>query len=146
MYYIMHYFINRVEFTVGDKPINKFRMVEKHYFKERLLKCFDFEFGFCIPNSRNTVEHIYEFPELEKGECWFHTSLDVFISRHVTNHNFIFNNRFAILYKIYLQTDYHILMRLYYFSCHVLFKLVSLLYYSLINTRILTNFENKYEC
>ncbi|KAK2175298.1 hypothetical protein NP493_736g02007 [Ridgeia piscesae] len=57
-----------VEFTVGDKAINKFRMIEKHYFRDRLLKCFDFEFGFCIPNSKNTVEHIYEFPHLDATE------------------------------------------------------------------------------
>ena len=61
-------FLNRVEFVVGDQPVNKFRMIEKHYFKERLLKCFDFEFGFCIPHSRNTVEHIYEFPQLSQHE------------------------------------------------------------------------------
>ncbi|KAF0304024.1 Protein unc-119 B [Amphibalanus amphitrite] len=30
----------------------------------KLLKTFDFEFGFCIPNSRNTCEHIYEFPSI----------------------------------------------------------------------------------
>ncbi|KAK5976221.1 hypothetical protein GCK32_019698, partial [Trichostrongylus colubriformis] len=53
-----------VEFIVGNKPINKFRMVERHFFKDRLLKSFDFEFGFCIPNSKNTCEHIYEFPHL----------------------------------------------------------------------------------
>ncbi|KAH9492172.1 hypothetical protein Btru_026485 [Bulinus truncatus] len=52
-----------VEFVVGEKPVNKFRMIEKHYFRDRVLKCFDFEFGFCIPHSR-TVEHIYEFPKL----------------------------------------------------------------------------------
>ncbi|KAK7487903.1 hypothetical protein BaRGS_00020804 [Batillaria attramentaria] len=57
-----------VEFVVGDKEVNKFRMVEKHYFRDRLLKCFDFEFGFCIPHSRNTVEHIYEFPTLSPEE------------------------------------------------------------------------------
>lgn len=57
-----------VEFVVGDKEVNKFRMVEKHYFRDRLLKCFDFEFGFCIPHSRNTVEHIYEFPTLSPDE------------------------------------------------------------------------------
>lgn len=57
-----------VEFVVGDKEVNKFRMVEKHYYRERLLKCFDFEFGFCIPHSRNTVEHIYEFPTLSPDE------------------------------------------------------------------------------
>ncbi|ELT92678.1 hypothetical protein CAPTEDRAFT_228494 [Capitella teleta] len=57
-----------VEFTVGDKPVNKFRMIERHYFRERCLKSFDFEFGFCIPNTKNTVEHIYEFPELAPDE------------------------------------------------------------------------------
>ncbi|XP_064612755.1 protein unc-119 homolog B-like isoform X2 [Liolophura sinensis] len=57
-----------VEFIVGDKPVNKFRMVERHYFRERLLKSFDFEFGFCIPNSKNTCEHIYEFPLLSEDE------------------------------------------------------------------------------
>ncbi|XP_064157879.1 protein unc-119 homolog A [Anguilla rostrata] len=53
-----------VEFTVGDLPINNFRMIERHYFREQLLKSFDFEFGFCIPSSKNTCEHIYEFPPL----------------------------------------------------------------------------------
>ncbi|XP_061905689.1 protein unc-119 homolog B [Entelurus aequoreus] len=53
-----------VEFTVGDRAINSFRMIERHYFQGRLLKNFDFDFGFCIPNSRNTCEHIYEFPQL----------------------------------------------------------------------------------
>ncbi|CAJ0579000.1 unnamed protein product, partial [Mesorhabditis spiculigera] len=53
-----------VEFCVGNKPINRFRMIERHFFKDRLLKSFDFEFGFCIPNSRNSCEHIYEFPQL----------------------------------------------------------------------------------
>ncbi|KAM6965261.1 protein unc-119 homolog B [Aplochiton taeniatus] len=53
-----------VEFTVGDKPVNNFRMIERHYFQGRLLKNFDFDFGFCIPNSCNTCEHIYEFPQL----------------------------------------------------------------------------------
>lgn len=67
----MHHF--RVEFVVGDKPVNKFRMIEKHYFKDKLLKCFDFEFGFCIPHSRNTVEHIYEFPQLTPAESKYTT-------------------------------------------------------------------------
>jgi len=53
-----------VEFVVGDKPVSKFRMIEKHFFRDRVLKSFDFEFGFCIPHSRNTVEHIYEFPKI----------------------------------------------------------------------------------
>ena len=57
-----------VEFVVGDKPVSKFRMIERHFYKEKLLKSFDFEFGFCIPHSRNTVEHIYEFPSLNTDE------------------------------------------------------------------------------
>ncbi|KAK0416371.1 hypothetical protein QR680_012445 [Steinernema hermaphroditum] len=55
-----------VEFVVGKKPVNKFRMIERHFFKDRLLKSFDFEFGFCIPNSTNTCEHIYYFPQLSE--------------------------------------------------------------------------------
>lgn len=61
----------RVEFTVGDTPINNFRMIERHYFRDQLLKSFDFEFGFCMPSSKNTCEHIYEFPALSEdiSEC-----------------------------------------------------------------------------
>nr|XP_055052656.1 protein unc-119 homolog A isoform X2 [Misgurnus anguillicaudatus] len=63
-----------VEFTVGDVPINNFRMIERHYFRGQLLKSFDFEFGFCIPSSKNTCEHIYEFPplseEIKEWECF----------------------------------------------------------------------------
>lgn len=62
----LSFFLSRVEFTVGDKPINNFRMIERHYFRDQLLKSFDFEFGFCIPSSKNTCEHIYEFPQLSE--------------------------------------------------------------------------------
>ena len=47
-------------------PIENFRMIERHYFREKLLKSFDFEFGFCMPSSKNTCEHIYEFPPLSE--------------------------------------------------------------------------------
>ncbi|KAF5396523.1 hypothetical protein PHET_10298 [Paragonimus heterotremus] len=57
-----------VEFSVGSNPINEFRMIERHYFKNRLLKSFDFNFGFVIPDSVNTVEHIYELPRLTNKE------------------------------------------------------------------------------
>ena len=40
-------------------------MIERHFFRNKLLKSFDFDFGFCIPDSKNTVEHIYDFPKLE---------------------------------------------------------------------------------
>jgi len=49
-------------------------MIERHFFRDRLLKTFDFEFGFCFPFSKNTVEHIYEFPNLppDLGEQFLH--------------------------------------------------------------------------
>ncbi|RZF41221.1 hypothetical protein LSTR_LSTR011602 [Laodelphax striatellus] len=56
-----------VEFTVGSRPISNFRMIERHFFRDTLLKSFDFEFGFCIPNSSNTCEHIYHFPTLSSS-------------------------------------------------------------------------------
>lgn len=60
---------------MGDKPVNNFRMIERHYFRNQLLKSFDFHFGFCIPSSKNTCEHIYDFPALSEelsalGEGW----------------------------------------------------------------------------
>nr|XP_014353510.1 PREDICTED: protein unc-119 homolog B-A-like [Latimeria chalumnae] len=60
------YETRRVEFTVGSKAVKNFRMIERHFFRDTLLKSFDFDFGFCIPNSRNTCEHIYELPELSE--------------------------------------------------------------------------------
>lgn len=76
-----------VEFTVGDRPINSFRMIERHYFQGRLLKNFDFDFGFCIPNSRNTCEHIYEFPQLpdDLSEFWSHQ--DSLTLMHISHNN-----------------------------------------------------------
>ena len=54
-----------VDFSVGSQPIKDFRMIERHFFRNKLLKSFDFDFGFCIPDSKNTVEHIYDFPKLD---------------------------------------------------------------------------------
>ncbi|KAI1729978.1 GMP-PDE, delta subunit domain-containing protein [Ditylenchus destructor] len=56
-----------MEFVVGSKPVHSFRMIERHFFRDRLLKSFDFEFGFCIPNSRNSCEHIYHIPPLNES-------------------------------------------------------------------------------
>eukprot|EP01013_Petalomonas_cantuscygni_P009961 TRINITY_DN228_c0_g1_i1.p1 TRINITY_DN228_c0_g1~~TRINITY_DN228_c0_g1_i1.p1 ORF type:complete len:201 (-),score=29.17 TRINITY_DN228_c0_g1_i1:906-1508(-) len=49
-------------FSIGPRPVRKFRMIERHYFKERLLKTFDFTFDFCIPGSKNSWEAIYQVP------------------------------------------------------------------------------------
>ncbi|KAM9814146.1 protein unc-119 homolog B-like [Neosynchiropus ocellatus] len=84
-----------VEFTVGNRPLNSFRMIERHYFRDQLLKSFDFDFGFCIPNSRNTCEHIYEFPQLSDSlvrqmvECPYETRSDsfYFVDNKLVMHN-----------------------------------------------------------
>jgi hypothetical protein len=66
-----------IEFTVGSKAIKKFRMIERHFFRDTLLKNFDFEFGFCIPNSSNSCEHIYDFPNLSNQMSEFYLVLDL---------------------------------------------------------------------
>ena len=43
-----------------------FRMIERHYFRDQLVKSFDFEFGFCIPSSVNTWEAVYDMPPLSE--------------------------------------------------------------------------------
>ena len=43
-------------FSVGDKPMPNFRMIERHYFRDQLQRSYDFTFGFCIPGSTNSWE------------------------------------------------------------------------------------------
>jgi hypothetical protein len=58
-----------LQFRVGaDQPLKDFRMIERHYFRGRLIKSFDFAFGFCIPGSTNEWEVIYEMPKLSAAE------------------------------------------------------------------------------
>ena len=71
-------------FTVGDKPVKDFLMIERHYFNDTLIKSFEFKFDFCIPNSVNTWESIYTIPEIDPeikkkmiAEPW-HTRSDSF--------------------------------------------------------------------
>lgn len=37
----------------------------RHYFRDQLIRGYDFTFGYCIPQSVNTWEAIYELPSLE---------------------------------------------------------------------------------
>lgn len=34
-------------FSVGEKAVKDFRMIERHYFKDKLIHSFDFLFPFC---------------------------------------------------------------------------------------------------
>jgi len=52
-------------FSVGAKPLSDFRMIERHYFRDTLIKSFDFSFGFCIPGSTNTWEACYDLPPMD---------------------------------------------------------------------------------
>jgi len=51
-------------FSVGSRELSGFRMIERHYFRDRLVKSFDFQFGFCIPGSTNTWDAVYSLPPL----------------------------------------------------------------------------------
>ena len=43
-------------------------MVERHYFRGKVIRSYDFKFGFVIPNSSNSWEFMYELPELSAEE------------------------------------------------------------------------------
>jgi hypothetical protein len=58
----------QLSFCVGDKPVPNFRMIERHYFRNKLIKSFDFTFGFCMPHSTNSWEGIYDLPALNEAE------------------------------------------------------------------------------
>lgn len=53
-------------FSVGVKPVKNLLMIERHYFKGKLIKSFEFKFDFCIPNSVNNWETIYNIPEIDE--------------------------------------------------------------------------------
>eukprot|EP00929_Paragymnodinium_shiwhaense_P055151 TRINITY_DN2765_c0_g3_i1.p2 TRINITY_DN2765_c0_g3~~TRINITY_DN2765_c0_g3_i1.p2 ORF type:complete len:196 (-),score=54.45 TRINITY_DN2765_c0_g3_i1:146-733(-) len=55
-----------LEFCIGDQPLHNFRMIERHYFGEQLLRSYDFELPFVIPGTTNTWEVIYVMPELNE--------------------------------------------------------------------------------
>jgi len=56
----------QLTFTVGDKPVKNLLMIERHYFKDKLIKSFEFSFDFCIPNSTNEWETLYSIPALDE--------------------------------------------------------------------------------
>lgn len=55
----------QLTFTVGDNSVKNLIMIERHYFRDKLLKTFEFSFDFCIPNSTNEWETLYTIPKLE---------------------------------------------------------------------------------
>ena len=57
-----------LNFGIGDKEVKKMEMVERHYFRGKVIRSYDFKFGFVIPNSNNSWEFIYDLPELTLEE------------------------------------------------------------------------------
>lgn len=81
--------ITQLKFKVGNQEVHNFRMIERHYRRVRpgstntsnnstnntsnavsyaLLKSYDFNFHFCIPNSINEWEASYDLPVLSDRE------------------------------------------------------------------------------
>jgi protein unc-119 len=54
-------------FAVGPNEMAGFRMIERHYFRDQLVKSFDFDFAFCMPSSTNTWEVVYDMPPLSES-------------------------------------------------------------------------------
>lgn len=54
-----------LKFSVGKSQVKDFMLIERHYFKDQLVKSFEFKFDFCMPNSINEWETIYNIPELD---------------------------------------------------------------------------------
>ena len=57
-----------LNFGIGPKEIETLEMVERHYFRGKVIRSYDFKFGFVIPNSTNSWEFIYDLPELSWQE------------------------------------------------------------------------------
>ena len=58
----------QLKFGIGPKEVKKLQMVERHYFKGKVIRSYDFTFGFVIPNSQNEWEFIYDLPPLSEEE------------------------------------------------------------------------------
>lgn len=57
-----------MQFGIAEKPIHKLEMIERHYFRGRVIQEFSFQFGFVIPNSTNEWEFVYDMPDLTPAE------------------------------------------------------------------------------
>mmetsp|Transcript_17543 Transcript_17543/g.16886 ORF Transcript_17543/g.16886 Transcript_17543/m.16886 type:complete len:268 (-) Transcript_17543:158-961(-) len=95
------YIQTSLTFAVGPKELREFRMIERHYFRDQLIKSFDFEFGFCIPASVNTWDAVYSLPALSEKliqdmiENPFETKSDSF---YFVNNSLIMHNKASYKY------------------------------------------------
>ena len=57
-----------MNFSIGEKEIKNMEMVERHYFRGKVIRDYSFKFGFVIPNSTNSWEFVYDLPHLTEEE------------------------------------------------------------------------------
>ena len=55
-------------FGIGPRPIQNMEMIERHYFRGRVIRDYSFRFGFVIPNSTNEWEFVYDMPNFTEEE------------------------------------------------------------------------------
>ncbi len=59
----------KLEFNVvGEEPVKDLVLIERHYFKNKLVRNFEFKFPFCMPKSKNECEFVYDLPALSEEE------------------------------------------------------------------------------
>mmetsp|Transcript_39800 Transcript_39800/g.55270 ORF Transcript_39800/g.55270 Transcript_39800/m.55270 type:complete len:190 (+) Transcript_39800:121-690(+) len=89
-------------FAVGPQEMPNFRMIERHYFRDTLIRSYDFTFGFCIPNSVNSWEAIYPVPELSEDRIQqmihndYETTSDSF---YFVDNKLVMHNKASYMYK-----------------------------------------------
>ena len=57
-----------MNFSIGSKPINTLQMQERHYFRGKVIRDYEFKFGFVIPKSTNSWEFVYDMPDMTAEE------------------------------------------------------------------------------
>ena len=56
------------EFKIGPVELKNLRVIERHFFFKKLIKSYDMEFGYCMPDSVNTWETMITLPQLSEEE------------------------------------------------------------------------------
>jgi len=88
-------------FSVGDQPVSNFRIIERHYFKNELLRSYDFNIDFLIPNTVNSREFIYELPELSQEQM-----MDIIVSSWQTKSDTFFFANGQLIMHVRAEYDY----------------------------------------
>ena len=77
-------------YVIASEPLSDLIMIERHYFKNRLISQFEFKFPRCEVKHRTQVEVVYDLPALSEEEMreivkspWSMTSDSFFFSNGV---------------------------------------------------------------